>query len=312
MFAGNQIQQLRVGNLRPGFILLLCWLSVCMFATEYPLQFKTANLALYADKKPSPQIQQTLFALDSRIDELQMQLGVYLDELAPIYLMESEKTYNELALGKAQIVEFSDAFYDGKQQCIYLRPLTVQRSDYPGILLHEYLHWYLEKLFLRAPLWFHEGMAMHFSGQMGFDKYLIFLQQSFIGRSSDLFRLSSHYPENRDDWQIFYLSSSMAIRYMSDRHAESWKRFWELVAYAHRKGEKAEFSSYFALAYNTNLYDFHLGFSAWAHKLRWQYLIWGLNAMLALLLPLIVVLGYRNRQKRRAALPDLPEPEDAE
>lgn len=280
--------------------------------SEYPLQFKTANLAVYSESALNKAMQQTLITLDSRIDALQMKLGVYLDDRAPIRLVKSEKAYSELALGKAGIVEFSDAFYDGNQQCIYLRPLTAQRNDYPGILLHEYLHWYLEKLFLRAPLWFHEGMAMHFSGQMGFDQYIFFLQQSFFGRRSDLFRLSSHYPEKQQDWQIFYLSSSMAIRYMSDRHEESWKRFWELVAYSNRKGELAEFSACFTMAYHTSLYDFHLGYSAWAQKLRWQYLIWGLNALLALLLPLIVVLGYRNRQKRRAALPDLPEPEDAE
>jgi hypothetical protein len=280
-----------------------------LFGAEYSMQLRTNNLAVYSVTPPNQEMQNTLQRLDRKIDELQSQLGVYVDERACLWLIKNDSEYSELALGKARIVEFSEAFYDGKDQRIYVRPITISKSDYPGILLHEYLHWYLEKLFKSTPLWFHEGMAMHFSGQMGFDRYLSFLRLSFVGQRSDLFRLSASYPEKQSEWEIFYLSSSMAIRYMSEHYPENWKRFWDIVAYYHRKGDKPDFSNCFITTYNISLFDFHLAFSAWSSKLRWQYLIWGLNAFLAMLLPPIVVLGFLIRRKRRNALPDLPEPE---
>lgn len=273
----------------------------------YTLQQKGNNLTIYAQHPLSASMSSSLNSLDDRIDALQMQLGIYVDDKAPIWLIDTEAGYQELALGKAQIVEFSEAFYSAAEDRIYLRPLGELKEDYLKVLLHEYIHWYLEKVISNAPLWFHEGMAMHFSGQMGFERYLSFLQLSFMGRKSDLFRLSTAYPEQQADWQLFYLSSSMAVRYMADKQADNWKRFWDWVAYYRNKGQPAEFTNCFILAYDTSLYDFHQDFAKWVRSLRWQYLFWGFNGLLALLLPIVLVLGHRIRRKRLLALPDLPE-----
>jgi hypothetical protein len=309
----------RVGIFQPGLFYRVCLGGLALLAmlfispklhSTYTLQHKTDNLAIYSETPVSGNLISSLNNLDTRIDALQMSLGIYIDKAAPIYLVKDHKSYQSLALGKAKIVEFSEAFYSGNEGRIYIRPAGEIKESFSKILLHEYIHWYLESIFEHTPLWFHEGMATQYSGQMGFERYIYFLQESFFGRSSDLFRMSYNYPEEQEDWQIFYLSSSMAVRYMSENREKEWSYFWELVARQKRSGEKAVFSECFSIAYRSSLYDFHLQFAAYVKRLRFQYLFWGFNSLLAILLPLVLVLAHYRKRKRMALLPDLPEPVD--
>lgn len=290
--------------------ILLC-LTGFLFSS-YPLQLKTNNLAIYAQNPVSQPLAEMLKAMDENIDSFQMELGVYVDALAPVYLIENNRSYQTLALGKAKIVEFSDAFYSGTEKRIYVKPLASIQENHRKILMHEYIHWYLEQVFAQTPLWFHEGMATHFSRQMGFEQYLYFLQQSFLGEKSDLFRLSYSYPEKKEDWSLFYLSSTMAISYLKNKKNEQWNSFWEMVAQQHRKNQQAPFTDCFNRAFHTTFYDFHKEYARYIKHLRYQYLFWSINALLALLIPVILIIAWRIRKKRLASLPDLPLPEDEE
>ena len=293
--------------------LLFILLGVARFLfSSYPLQLKTNNLAIYAAEPLSKPLTEMLGKLDDNIDAFQMELGVYLDALAPVYLIESNRSYQTLALGKAKIVEFSDAFYSGTEKRIYVKPLASIQENHRKILLHEYIHWYLEQIFTQTPLWFHEGMATHFSRQMGFEQYLFFLQESFLGKKSDLFRLSYNYPEKKEDWPLFYLSSTMAVSYLKEKKNEQWNNFWELVAQQQRKNQQTPFTEYFNRAFQTTFYNFHKEYAGYIKHLRYQYLFWSINALLALLLPVILIIAWRIRKKRMSALPDLPLPEDDE
>lgn len=305
----------RVLHILPGcfFAVILAGLlslSPISLNAAYSLQHKTNNLAVYAEEPIPGNMIIGLNKLDERIDELQSTISIYINEPAVIYIAKNNTSYQRLALGKAKIVEFSDAFYSGMDASIYIRPAVEIRESFSNTLLHEYIHWYLEKIFSHAPLWFHEGMATHFSGQMGFERYLYFLQQSFLGRSSDLFRMSYSYPDKQEDWQIFYLSSSMAVRFMNENKAQEWKHFWDMVASITRNGDKAAFNDVFGVAYRSNLYDFHIQFAAYVKRLRYQYLFWGINSILALLLPVVLIIGHRIKRKRMAMLPDFPELEE--
>ena len=293
--------------------LLFILLGVARFLfSSYPLQLKTNNLAIYASEPLSQPLTEMLGKLDDNIDAFQMELGVYLDALAPVYLIESDRSYQTLALGKAKIVEFSDAFYSGTEKRIYVKPLASIQENHRKILLHEYIHWYLEQIFTQTPLWFHEGMATHFSRQMGFEQYLFFLQESFLGKKSDLFRLSYNYPEKKEDWPLFYLSSTMAVSYLKEKKNEQWNNFWESVAQQQRKNQQTPFTEYFNRAFQTTFYNFHKEYAGYIKHLRYQYLFWSINALLALLLPVILIIAWRIRKKRLSALPDLPLPEDDE
>lgn len=252
-------------------------------------------------------------ALSHKIADLQITLGVYPKARVKIYIVHGEENYQKLSLGKAEIVEFSDAFYSGKERVIYIRSQDQIYENYLKILLHEYIHWYLEELFISAPLWFHEGMATYFSGQMGYDRYLLYLRESLINPKSDLFRIGYFYPENRADWPRFYLSSAMAVRYMQDKHPEQWARFWDIVAAYHHQGQKVRFSEAFAAAYHTTLWDFHQDFERYSKRQGYLYLIVVANSLIFVFLAVLMLFAARKRRRRLRSLPDLPdipEPED--
>ncbi|MBP9036754.1 MAG: hypothetical protein KBG38_03055 [Candidatus Cloacimonas sp.] len=307
---GIAVTNERNKKLLKRFFILLSLLIAGYLYANYTLQLKTNNLVIYAESPISVPLETMLKSLDDNIDSFQMNIGVYLDLLAPVYLIENNTSYQTLSLGKAKIVEFSDAFYSGSEQRIYVRPLASIQENHRKVLMHEYIHWYLEQIFEQAPLWFHEGMATHYAQQVGFEQFIYYLEQSFLGKKSDLFRLSYSYPEKKEDWSLFYLSSAMAVRYMSEKKPKEWQDFWELAASYKRKKTKASFTDCFVRAYRTTLYDFHKEYSQYTKRLSYQYLFWSFNALLAILLPIILFIAWRIRKKRMAALPDLPLPED--
>ncbi len=308
----------RVELLQPGLVLLRVGVLILIMllgdrlGATYSLQLRTGNLLVYAEAPVSDKLKESLAKLDERVDKMQMDLGLYTENQAALYLVKDHNSYQRLSLGKAKIVEFSEAFYSGKEGRIYIRPPLEIKESFTNTVMHEYIHWYLEEFFRDAPLWFHEGMATQYSGQMGFERYLYFLQQSFLGESSDLFRMSYRYPEKQEDWQIFYLSSSMAVRFMSEKKEQEWRRFWSIASDTKHRGEKALFRECFSMAYRNNAYDFHRQFAAYIKKLRYQYLFWGLNSLLAVSLPVVVIIGFHRRRKRMAAMPEYPEPVDEE
>ncbi len=305
----NLFKCIRARKFWLGLLFLLLFIPLTA-ADSYALIYKTRNLAIYATDPLGTGLQDTFNRLDSRIDELQMNLGIYVDARAEIRIVKDHKSYQQLALGKNKIVEFSNAFYSSREQRIYIRSATEIAESYLQVLMHEYIHWYLEKIFNHTPLWFHEGLATGYSGQMGFERYLLFLRYSFFGRHSDLFRMSYSYPENRSEWELFYLSSSMAVTYMRQKREKEWNSFWTLVSEQYRSGNKADFTHSFNRAFHSDLFSFHHQFRKYIKSLKVQYLIFSINGLLAMLLPFVLIAAHFRKRRRIATLPDLPEPVD--
>jgi len=248
-------------------------------------------------------------ALEERITDLQITLGVYPHNKVKIYIVHGEQDYNQISQGRNRIIEFSDAFYSGSEGVIYIRSQDQITENYLHILIHEYIHWYLDQLFISTPLWFHEGMATHFSGQMGYERFLFYLKESLINPHSDLFRIGFRYPTDRQDWPRFYTSSAMAIRFMKEKHNQNWLRFWDITAQSHREGHKIRFSQAFVSSYHQSLWDFQKRFEEYSKKQGYLYLAVAINSMIFALLPIVVIAIYIiKRKKRMQELPDLPEP----
>lgn len=268
---------------------------------------------LYSNKEARAADHTLSHALAGKIGDLQMSFGVYPEAKVAIYIVYGADEYKLLSSGKAAIVEFSDAFYSGNERAIYARSKDQVLDNHLKILVHEYIHWYIEELFTAAPLWFHEGMATYFSQQLGYERYLIYLKESLINPHSDLFRMGYRYPEHREDWPRFYLSSAMAVRYMQDRYPLQWQRFWESVARDKRSGKRSTFSTCFVNSYQMSLWDFHKKFGIYSKRQGYFYLIVALNSLIFAILPFAMFAIARKRRHRLLALPDLPlQDEDSE
>jgi hypothetical protein len=267
---------------------------------------------LYSNKPASPADYDLSKALDGKIGDLQMQFGVYPDAKVPIYIVYGEDEYRSLSEDSASIVEFSEAFYNSKEGAIFARSKDQVSDNHLKIMVHEYIHWYIEELFIQAPLWFHEGMATYFSQQLGYERYLIYLKESLIQPQSDLFRMSYRYPENREDWPHFYLSSAMATHYMQDRFPAQWQSFWNQVAANNKAGKRSIFSQTFAQSYQTSLWDFHTSFGSYSKRQGYLYLFVALNTVVFAFLPFVMFAIARKRRRRMQGLPDLPLEDEAD
>lgn len=292
------------------FALLFLCLSSALRA--YNLVDSSPYHELYSNREPRISERELSRVLTEKFGDLQMQFGVYPQAKVPIYIVHGEEEYHNLSIGKAQIVEFSDAFYSGAERAIYARSKDQVLDNYLKILQHEYIHWYIEELFIAAPLWFHEGLATSFSRQIGYERFLIYLRESLVNPRSDLFRLGHKYPDNKEDWSRFYLSSAMAVRYMQDRYPQQWLNFWDAVAQSHRQGKRIRFTEAFINSYHISLWDFHSKFGVHSKRQGYMYILIALNSMIFATMPFLMLAIARKRRKRLLSMPDLPLPEEPE
>ncbi len=92
--------------------------------------------------------------------------------------------------------------------------------DLPRVTVHELTHITLERAYgrLHVPRWFHEGVAMTFSGQLSFDEQLSLSRAVFAKK---LLPLDSIEMVNRFDAggaELAYSESHLAVAWMIDRY----------------------------------------------------------------------------------------------
>lgn len=273
----------------------------------YQRVYSSELISIYSTTHQSASIHKLASMLEERIGKLQMDIGIYPRQTAEFFLISTEAEYQKISKGKAEIVEFSDAFYSAREERIYARGAEAVHQNYLKILLHEYIHWYLDQLFIDAPLWFHEGMATYHGNQLSYDSYLIYIRESFLGDKGNLYRMSYQYPASREDWPQFYYSSAMALRFMQNKHPKAWQDFWEIVAESHKQDHKIRFNQAFTNSYGLSLWDFHQAYERYSKRQSYLYLVIGINSLIFLSMPVIMLLVARKRRKRMLMLPDIEE-----
>lgn len=279
---------------------------------EYSVAAFTDNFVIHSAEGDFPGGQGFVDELDNRVGQLQMGLGVYPANKADIYIVPDRASYQALARGRGAIVEFSEAFYSSREQRIYVRSADQIPVNYGGLILHEYTHWLLDELLFGAPLWLHEGLATESGRQLGLDRYYYYVRERFWGNRMDLFQLAYNYPRQREDWEMYYLTSYFAVRYMRDQDPEAWRNFWDIVAANNRQGQRTRFTDAFSQAYNSNLHSFNLDFAAASQRQAWIYLITGFSSLLFALLPLLVIFAMLRQRRKMRALPELELPVEPE
>ncbi|MDD2331953.1 MAG: hypothetical protein PHI68_04800 [Candidatus Cloacimonetes bacterium] len=248
--------------------------------------------------------------LSSRIESMQLDLGIYVREKAVYYIIPTMDEYKSLSRGKEKIVEFSDAFYSNDIGIIFIRSPEQVNDNYLKILMHEYVHWFLDQTLWDAPLWFHEGMATYYSRQLGYEKYWQFVSARFWGKSMELG--NRDYPQDKNDWAFFYLNSTFALQYMKDEYPEAWKDFWDYIAAFNREKRKISFYKAFDQTYNNSGSGFFQGYQNYTKRLAFWYLVLGVNSLIFSILPFVLIIGAIRKRRRMNSLPDLPEETDTE
>jgi hypothetical protein len=256
-------------------------------------------------------------SLQSRISSFQMKLGVYPVTPLEIRILPNRNAYKNFTAGKGRIVENSEAFYSPAERIIYVRsPEQVSTLVYSDVLMHEYIHWFLDETLDNVPLWFHEGMAMYYSGQFGFSTYYNFTRLRFLGFRLSLNDMLNDYPQDKNYWDMFYLTSVFAVQHLDAHRHDDWLAFWNLVGYNYSRPSqgktlKSDFIRVFNISFRQSLYAFSREFDAVQKRYDWQFPFVGVNALILSLLPLVLILAWLRSRRRLQNLPDvIQEPDE--
>jgi len=274
---------------RAGIVLLLSMLAICLPC----LEVRTGNLTVSAAPRDSLLAVAVATHLQPLIDDFQTKMGLYADFPLHIQIARNEAVYHALTANQG-VLEFSEAFYDGATQTVTIRhPGDLRHVERLGaILLHEYIHAYVNHYWRDAPLWFHEGMAVYFTEGVGFERAVQYAQATLLGRKLLLEQMNA-YPRSAADWDFFYAKSALTMQYLYTQRRAEFYRLWDL---APRKGGRFDV----ALAASMGLTRQDLGAQVDRYlktRARWEILlasssvIWGG-------MPLLLLVGWLRSQWR--------------
>ncbi len=293
----HSIMQSRLS--KTGLFLFIALFSWALCRAE-PV-FSNDVIRIFADTQHVSYASSVAEQLTDKIYSLHREIGIYPELSADFIIVPSRPAYQALTKHKAVIVEHSDAFYSPKDRAVYIRSPEQISDNYLKILMHEYIHWYVDYIFGRAPLWFHEGMAVQYSHQLGYDRYYRFVRSTFWGEKIHLNQMYHRYPQEKKDWDLFYVTSAFVIKYVRDDQPEAWKRFWDFAA----RHPGASFSNTFYNSYGATANSFANGFESYARRIGWQYLFLGINGFIFAMMPFLLIITHYKRRRRQRMLPDL-------
>lgn len=217
------------------FLLFSAILCNWLFSIDTKTSLSFTDFDILFTQKDIKYVQKIAPILSDGIDDFQRQLGQYPDFKITIKIAADNREYHEFTSGSNGIIEFSEAFYSSRNKTIYLRnPAELKNfTNLYRILLHEYIHAFIDHYWQDAPLWFHEGMAVFFSNDLSLDREFNFIKNYLLGNSRKLIEMERNYPENRIEWESFYAKAGMAVKYLFQNRRADFFRFWD-DAFPHR------------------------------------------------------------------------------
>jgi hypothetical protein len=240
--------------------------------------------------------------LSEDIGNFQKTIGHYPQLKTQIIIAADREEYKSFLHQTGGIQEFSQAIYRRSSNTIYIRnPRDELRFESLNrILLHEYIHSFVNYYFSNAPLWFHEGMAVYFSGDFGHNRELGLVRDYLFGNTKPLWEMREHYPANRLEWESFYSKSALAVRYLYQNKKDQFYRFWE-EAMPYRK-----FNAAFMRSFRYTQEDFSIMFEEYCKTHFRSEIILALSGMIWLVFPILFMIGYmRRRHKTKQKLAEM-------
>ena len=267
-------------------LIFLLLLFVTTISTFYASVQTFENITLSGKQKDIEIIQKVLWQFDDDIRNFQRSVGSYLDSKINIKIAADKEEYNTWTKGNGKVIEFSQAFYNRKTNTIFLRHPSELKSltALKRILLHEYIHHFVGKFWRNPPLWFNEGMAVYFTGDLGFEREMNFARNYVLGNSRSLEMMKYHYPRNQIEWESFYAKSGLAVKYLYQKKQEFY-RLWD------NSIPDGEFENAFRKSFLMTTRDFSIIFEEYARTHFRAELLLASTGMIWSILPLVLIAG---------------------
>ncbi len=270
-----------------SFLLILILCSIPTLSAE-TLTHKTDNIIVTYPSEDKLIVQDMIETFSANVDEFHRKIGQYPEFQIKIVILNEENEYNKLSSSSSEIIEFSRAFYSRRDETIYLKNPRDQRNfvNLNRILLHEYIHHFVNNFWSDTPLWFNEGMAVYFSGDLNMDREINFVKNYLLGNSLVLEQMKFHYPENRIEWESFYAKSGLAVKYLFKNNYKGFLALWENGA----RGIPYENS--FLRSFFMTTRDYSLLFEDYSKNHFTTEILLASSSMIWAVLPLILIIGW--------------------
>lgn len=278
--------------------LLFVFLLFSLLQAEQFYQVRGTNISFNCVGQDIKYAQFLLRRVDARISNFQEGVGFYPDQVLQVVIAPDKSFYERIAKQLGPIGEQSQALFTSKHNIVYIRSPR-DGTAFQGIentILHEYIHFFVSSSYDDAPLWFHEGMAVYFSGQYNWEMGYTLAKSYLMGSELPLSKMDS-YPESRLEWSAFYAKSAMAVRYLSMQYKEQFTRFWQL------SDKHIPFSTAFYRAFFHTLNGFYVEADSAIKREMVGYMILVITGLVWALLPIVLIYGYYRRRPS-------PTPED--
>ncbi len=265
------------------FLLII---SISLSAIQFT-RIHGTNVVFYCQAKDIKYAHFLLQKTDDKISNFQESMGFYPDKPLAVIIAPDKEYYNHIARKLGSIGEESRALFTSEHNIVYIRSPR-DGNSFQGIvytLLHEYIHYFVSLSYYDAPLWFHEGMAVYFSGQYNWEMGYVLAKSYLLGTAQPLSAMNQ-YPANRLEWQSFYAKSAMAVRYLSMEHREQFTRFWQLSNRTH------SYPTAFYQAFYHTVESFNKEADDAIKRDMIGYMIMVISGLIWAALPIVLVFGY--------------------
>ncbi len=267
------------------FVLLM--FSFALHAVSVSFEYITV-LAVERDKQLALNLAEELY---HDIERFQQHIGTYQQIPITIVMARDDKDYATMTERGSGIIEFSLAFYDHRDKMIYMKnPRDIRNyNTLRKVLLHEYIHRFIDYHMDNVPLWFHEGMAVFFSEDLSFDRYLNLIVSNILSRTRPLEEMKYRYPKQRMEWESFYAKSALAIRYLYTNYSHNFFSFWQIAQ------KESDFNAVFVQSFYITPDMFSNMFDEYLTKQFRTEIILASTGLLWVILPLIFLIALVRR-----------------
>ncbi len=271
------------------FVIFLLLTGALLSATVFSKTYNFDQISVEASRDDSLLVNYILTDFYASIETFQQKIGWYPDLAVNIKIAASQAEFLELAKTNTSIIHKANAFYDLQNKCIVLhhprnKPIfhKIRR-----ILMHEFIHLYVDAKWENAPLWFHEGMAVYYSGGLAWHQEYLYLTSYLFKNNLHLSKMRSAYPQNEITWELFYAHSASTVHFLSKFHKDNWQRFWD--------NSNPNWDTAFHQSFLLNekslekLLTRHNSYSLWLVALVF------VSSLIGLLMPLLLIIAWLRR-----------------
>ena len=235
--------------------------------------------------------------LSDRIVKFQFEIKSFPDIDIVINVAPDKATYSSWVRGKEKVFENSSAFTNLKTYEIFIKNPT-QFSDsrkFINVLLHEYIHIFIDYHFKDAPLWFHEGMANYFSEKQTLNQTFNYVRNNAFNKNYLLIKYAYRYPEQKANIEPYYFQATLIIK---RTYEDKMKNFINLFYYAE---EHSRFSDAFLAAFGKSQEEFLRNFEKEMNNFFKTHFYIGIMLLTWSLFPIFLIIAKikQNRRTKR-------------